>query len=612
MPMMIHWTEEATQLARNHNVTREARSGTRNEGRTYAALYYNRPMTALAASEGGMIIGFDGLKELGFNVLAEMLRGGKAQIVQALQARITPVGGDAEKLRACELLGQVIDGINDRVDFTDLAGRLVLDGAIFGEGYGLSEMDPIKKDIEDFRLDPMETFFNFDHTEVKTLRAFSRRKAAAYWPKKADIIKSTATPSYRPEHMVEVDLIGEMEDEDIVGVYCGWTTTVGSDKGKFVYQLYGTETILDQGEWDGPLPVFAFQWDHGHRDNTSKPAARSIAPMHYWINQITRKTYDALEGNVPVVIGDADPKWSDVPYQFIQKGDGASVVMPNLSGLQHNNDTVRDLREQSAREIGMSEEAVHADAPPQFKSGIALSNWREIINKGISQQHRGYARVHTDAARIKLYLMQKHYDKNRQAQLKAIGTEVIEQIDWSKVSMPEDSYQMSFDVVSALPKSIPQKLELLAYLEEKGQIDADEVLLHINIPDFKAVAKRRAGPRALMELQISRALSEGELIPPTEVQDSAKLAELAGQAYQAATAQKVPPARKNLQALLHLYLMAKAGAPQPAAPAPAAATPPAPGLTPEPTGAVGGGEIADVPSPSIPAPSMPNEPLPVS
>lgn len=615
MGLTMDWMTTPALLSARHNKRRVSRQAWRNEGRTYAALYYNRPASALSASEGGMIIGFDGLKELGFNVMAEMIRGAKAQIVQPMQCRMTPIGGDYEVLRSCEYLGQVVDGVNDRVGFTELVGQAVVDGCLFGEGNGISLMDPIRKDIADFRCDPMETFFNYDRSEVSTLMAFSRRRAAAWWPDHAEAIK--ATSKYVPEKMVEVDVGEELEDEDLVGIYFGYSESIGNEKGRFVVQLHGHNTILDSGEWDGPLPVWSFQWDYGHRENTSKPAARSIAPMHYWINELVRKTNDALAGNVPVVVSDVDPKWSDIPYQHVSKDSGASVYMPNLSGLQHNKDQVQDLREQSAREMGMSEDAVHGDAPPQFKSGVALSNWKQIVNKGMSQQHRAVERAHTQAARIKVYLMQRHYEKDRKAQIRAIGTDLIEQIDWSKVNLPEDSYSMSFDVVSALPKSIPQKLELLAYLEEKGQIDADQVLLHVNIPDFRAIAKRRAGPRALMELQVSRALSEGELIPPSEVQDMAKLMELAGQAYQAAMAQKVRPPRGHLQALLHLYLMAKAGAPQPA-PTPGEAAPglPVPDLGAAPAGDMAGGQaggaLPEVPSPEIPAPALPNEPLPVS
>ncbi len=181
--------------------------------------------------------------------------------------------------------------------------------------------------------------------------------------------------------------------------------------------------------------------------------------------------------------------------------------------------------------------------------------------------------------------------KTRKARAAARGTEVIQQIDFSKINLPEDSYSMSFDVVSDLPKSLPDKLNMMAFAEERGWVDADEVLIHLNVVDFKAAAKRRAGPRSLMNLQISRALTDGALIPPSEMQDHAKLAELAGQAYQAAQAQFIKPPRENMQALLHLYLLAKARVQPPALPAPPAPDVSLPPLTPEvapplPTGTV--------------------------
>jgi hypothetical protein len=619
----VRWyhDSEAMNLAGHHGRARRARSPLLAEARTYLAMYYNRPAITLSESEGSKIIGFDGVADLGFNVLAEAFRGGKAQIVQPLQARMTPVGGDWQRKNACEKLGQVIDGTMEvaaQGPFTDLAGSLVLDGALAGEGYGLVEVDPIKKDFSDCRLDLLESCFNWDRTEFMTLRAMTRRKAMAWFPEHKEAIWNA--PRYIPEHIVEVDALGGWEHEDLVGIYQAWSAPMGNEAGRYLASIWGTRIVVTKDgkhePWERPVPGYSFRWEHGHRENDSKPAARSVAPMHYWINEIVRMSYDTLAGNVPYVEGDKDPEWDDVPYKFIEKGMGATVHMPNLSGMQLNKQMIEDLRAQVMREVGMSEDAVHGSAPPQFKSGVALSNWREIVNKGLSQQHRAYEGIWTSSARIKVSWMPEVYS-SKQAVAKAIGTGVIEQVDFSKINMPEDAYSLSWDVVSALPKSIPQKLELFAWLEEKGKIDADEVILNIQNPDVGSALRRITGPRALMDLQISKALNDEELIPPSRVQDNAKLAELAGQQYQAALAQHVKPPRGGMQKLLHLFLMAEAlskAAPgasgtQPAAtpggPGPgdlAAAMAPPAGLTPDGAPAM----------PEVPTPEMPLEPLPTS
>jgi hypothetical protein len=609
---------EAQALQGHHQRARMAHAPQLAEARTYLAMYYNRPAVTLSESEGSKIIGFDGVADLGFNVLAEAIRGGKAQIVQPLQARMTPVGGDWQRKNACEKLGMVVDGTMDMCNFTDLAGALMVDGALCGEGYGLVEVDPIKKDFSDCRLDPLETWFNWDRTEAMTLRAMTRRKAMAWFPEHKEMIWNA--PRYIPEHIVEVDAMGGWDHEDLVGIYQAWSEPMGNEAGRYLATLWGTKHVLTKDgaaeKWEKPLPVFSFRWDHGHRENDSKPAARSIAPMHYWINEIVRMSYDTLAGNVPYVEADKDPEWNDVPYKFIEKGMGATVHMPNLSGMQLNKEMREDLRAQVMREVGMSEEAAHGAAPPQFKSGVALSNWREIVNKGLSWQHRAYEGTWTGSARIKVAWMPEVYS-SKQAVAKAIGTGVIEQVDFSKINLPEDAYIFAWDVVSALPKSIPQKLELFAWLEEKGKIDADEVILNIQNPDVGAALRRITGPKALRDLQVSKALNDEELIPPSRMQDNAKLAEEAAQAYQAAQAQHVKPPRGGMQKLLHLFLMAEAlskaapgasgtqPAPTPGGPGPgdlAAAVAPAPGLTPDGAPAM----------PEVPTPEMPLEPLPTS
>jgi hypothetical protein len=596
-----HWLEEPQHLRSRVQKVKNANRASINEAATYLALYFNRPAVTLSQSDGASIIGFDGLKELGFNVMAEAIQGSKSQIVQPLQPRVSPIGGTWQTLRSCEGLGQVIDGVFDLVNFTKLAGALVVQGALCGEGYGLIEVDPIKSDFTATRLDPLETFFNSDRTEVVTTRMFSRRRLRAYYGKTDQglVALINALPRYTPDHLVEVDVDGQWDAEDNVALYCGWAASIGGDVGKHVLQLGDQEgTVLLTRPWPHPLPVFSFQWDEGHRgENDARPGGRALAPYHYWLNEMVRKLNDALKGAVPVVIGDTDPNWSNMPYQFIPKETGATVEIPKTVSADVTAQIDR-LHEGALREFGISEDAAAGSAPPQFKSGVALSTWRQIVNSRLSQQHRAYEGLWTQASRIICAMAPEVY-KSKQARTAARGTEIIREIDFDKVKLPEDSYSVSFDAVTDLPKHIPQKLELLAFLEEKGGIDTAQLMLHLDVVDFRAVAKRMNGPRALIELQISMALSEGELIPPSELQDHGKLAELAGQAYQAAMAQHMKPPRANMQALLHLYLLAKArtGA---APTAPSGAVAPAPALPPE---------VAPPLDPGTVAP--PAEPLPI-
>ncbi len=595
------WLEEPTKLRGHITKVKAANRPVTQEGATYLALHYNRPASTLSSSEGGAIIGFDGLKDLGFNVLAEAVRAGKSQVVQPLQARVDPIGGTYESLRACEGIGQVIDGVHEISNITALMELLVVDGACAGEGYGIIDVDPVKKDFTASRLDPLETFYNSDRTEAVTTRMVSRRRLRALHgksPEMAAVIHHL--PKYTPDVLSMVDSGGMWDAEDNVALYCGWAESIGDDRGRHVIQLADPEgTLLVNRPWTHPLPIFSFQWDRGHRgQNDAKPLGRTIAPMHYWINQMVRKMNDALKGAVPVVIGDTDPKWSNVPYQFISKESGASVVIP-ATVSQDVRQQIVDLKEQVYRETGLSEDAAAGAAPPMYKSGVALSTWRKIINESLGQQHRAYENAHKQSSKIIVSMAPEVY-KTKKARGSARGTDVIEQIDFSKVNLPEDTYSVGFHVVSDLPKQIPQQLELLAFLEEKGAIDTAQMLMHLNVVDFKGVAKRMNGPRALIELQISKALNEGVLIPPSEVQDAAKLAELAGQALQAAQAQYIQPPREHLQALLHLYLLAKARVKPPAMPLPPMpALPPLP-LTPEIAPALDTGTIAP-----------PAEPLPI-
>lgn len=612
----VSWVDEPAELIKCHKRSRDAHRSRNNERATYLTLYYDQPIVT-GSNNGDGLIGFDGLRDLGFNVLNEVVRGGKSQIVQPLQPRLAPVGGDWEQLQACEGLSQVIDGVFDACGFVDIAASCVVDGALCGEGFAVVDVDPITKDFYADRLNPLDTFFNSDRTIASTCRIFDRRKLRAWFGEQntKDGVSLKAViddlPCYEPDRIIGVDASSQWDDQDIVAVYFGWAQPIGTEPGKFVIQLDDEgQTIVDQGEWKYPVPITSFEWDQGFRGaNDSRPMARSVAPMHYWLNEMVRKMYDALRGTKPIVTGSKDPKLSDVPYEFIEDRDGTMKVWTPTTVSQDVRNQVTDLREQSHREVGLSEESAAGAAPPQFKSGVALSTWRQVVNTAISGQLRAYDGLWNGGSRIILARAPDVY-KSKKARAAARGSEIIDQIDFASLKMPENQPIVSMDVVSDLPKHIPQKLELLDYLETKGWIDGPTALVNLNIVDFRAVAKRAAGPRALIETQIVRAAKEGILIAPSEVQDPAKVAELAGEAYQSYLAQKVQPPAIHMQALLHLYLLAKARlqAPPAAPQLGAVAPPPTPG---PPVPDLGQGE------PSLPvetgaaAPQVPPaEPLP--
>lgn len=558
-----HFSEDPTALITNFKRVKTARSVPLTEGRTYSQLYHNRPAVMASATATTQIIDAQGLRDLGFNVLAEAADGALSQIAKPLRCVAAPIGGSHRQRLAAAALGKVITGVMEMNNWRRLAARLTLNAAFWPETHALWEVDPVTKDLRCLELDPHETFVSSDRTEVVTARCVPRRWLMAVFgdtPELRDAIDGLRP--YTPEHLTGVDAMDMFGAEDNVCMYMGWTLPIGKLPGKHVIQL-SRDVVIEDKEWTIPvLPVVSTRWSEGHRGlSDGKPMGRAVAPFMTWETELRLKTYNALTGAVPWVKSKQDPEISDAPYQWVKEDEDTgpvSVEVPKVLSSEVT-ETADGLREAAMRRAGVSEDAAAGSAPPQFKSGVALAQWVAIVNTRLSQQHQSYEDLWTQSGRIIAYLGKDAYKGKPVNVRTAIGSEDIEQVEWP--DLPEKSYSLMFKVVSALGDTIPQQLENLQIAKEFGVISTEEMWAHVDIPDFAGRVERINGPINYIEFQIDRALNDGVVEPPIrEMQNLEELNKAATQAYLAMLAKRVRPPRNHQEALRVLARLAKRGA----------------------------------------------------
>jgi hypothetical protein len=545
------------------------------EARTYAQMYHNRPAIMSQGTVSNQILDAQGLRDLGFNVLAEAAEGALSQVAKPLRCVAAPIGGTHRQRQSVVKLGQAITGIMEATGFQRIAAKLVLDSAFWPETHALWEIDPITKDAKCGELDPHEGYWSSDRQEFVVTRYPSRRWVKAIYGKNAELAAAIdELPPAKPEHLTGVDAVDMFSAEDKVAMHMGWVLPVGDLPGRHVIQL-SKEVVVEDREWKLPvIPVVSMRWSEGHRGQSDgKPLARAVAPFMSWETELRFKTYDALAGAVPMIKSKQDPELSDAPYQWVKEDDETgpvTITVPNVLSAEVT-ETADGLREGALRRAGVSEDAAAGTAPPQFKSGVALAKWVAIVNTRLSQQHQAYEDLWTQSGRILTYLCKDAYQGKPVNVRKAIGSDVIEQITWP--NLPEHSYSLTFKATSALGENISQQLENLQIAKEFGVVTTEEMWQHVDVPDFAAKIKRINGPLNYIEYQIDRALSDGVVEPPIrEMQDLAQLNKSATQAFLAMMAEKVRPDRQNIEALRILARLAKP-ATTPAAAAPVAADP---------------------------------------
>lgn len=615
---LIHFSEDPTQLIPHFERVKRSRFSQLTEARTYAQLYHNRPAIMAQGAVSTEVVDAKGLRDLGFNVLAEAAEGALSQIAKPLKCVVTPIGGTHRQRQSADKLGQVISGVMDAVGFSRIAAKLVLDSAFWPETHALWEIDPITKDPRCVELDPHETFVSSDRQEAVTRRRVSRRWAKAVFGTTPELEAAIdGLPPYKPEHLPGVDAMDMFDAEDCVAMTMGWILPIGRLKGRHVVQFSKAVVVVDR-DWSIPvLPIVSTRWSEGHRGQSDgKPLGRAVAPFQTWETQLRFKMYDALAGAVPMVKAAEDPELSDVPYQFVKEDANTGPVTIELPKVlsQEVVETADGLREAALRRAGVSEQAAAGTAPPQFKSGVALAQWVSIVNTRLSQQHQNHEDLWTHSGRILTYIGKDAFQNKPVNVRSARGSDLIEQIDWP--NLPEDSYSMAFKAVSALGDTISQKLENLQIAKEFGVITTERMWQHVNVPDFQAEVKRLNGPLDYIEHQIDRALVDGVVEPPIrEMQDLKTLHQYATQAFLAMMAERVRPPRQNQECLRILVRLAKAGMPAEtgvSVASPTAAVPTTEGAALNTQGADLASGVTAPTTPIFPAQGTPEIPIPPS
>ncbi len=585
------WYDDPSLLLRDFDAIKDSRAAQIGENKTYLQLRINRPADLVRGGAGVRILNTAGMRELGLNLFHKAARGARSRICKLLQAVVAPVGGNNDQHMACDSLSHWLTGALELIGFHQIATELTVESMACVESHAIIEFDPVSKDPRAVMLDPNGSFYSQDRTQFVTEREMSRRYVRAAFAsgkeELADAIDKLDTWHY--ETVVGVDVEKMFEEDDTIRWVEAFILPCGKEPGRHVVQLSKDITLIDNTAFKGPIPVVSSNWETGARGKSDGMAlGRTIAPFHAWANEMNLKLHDALQAAVPWAVGPPGFKGpSDVAFQRVEADPSepgeVKIYVPDTVSkdvVAH----IDRLEDGSMSAAGMSEESAQGFAPAHLKSGIAISKWEAVQDTSLSSQHGTYKGLWVQAGRILTALAPTQY-KNKPVNVRrAIGSDVIEQIRWEDINLPEDSYTFDFDAVSALGDSIPQRIQNTEILKDLGAIDVPTMLLHVDIPDFRALAKRVNGPRAYVEFQIGQALRHGKLEPPMEMQDAQAGLKAVSEAYQAALAAPVRPPRQNLEAcriLLRLFRrLAQAAAPPPGIPAAAPAALALPQVTP--------------------------------
>ena len=161
------------------------------------------------------------------------------------------------------------------------------------------------------------------------------------------------------------------------------------------------------------------------------------------------------------------------------------------------------------------------------------------------------------------------YAGDKDAQVKAPGTEVISKIKWSEVDLPEDQYVLRPMPTSIFPESVAAKLQFAIDMLEGGMLDRRQALALIDHPDTRSALDLDLGEQQSISRVIHEMLDTGVYTPPEPFQNVAMAKQLATNSYFRATNDGVKDERLQLILMYLSDLETIQSLQAPPAPAPA-------------------------------------------
>lgn len=234
---------------------------------------------------------------------------------------------------------------------------------------------------------------------------------------------------------------------------------------------------------------------------------------------------------------------------------------------------------------GISQLSSTGRKPSGLNSGAALREHQDIESLrflDVQQRWEGY---YIELAK-KLVREARYLDEHMEGgfKLNAPGDRGLERLDFSKISLDEDKYQLQVYPTSLLPKTPAGKLQTI---QELGQISPEiqkVMLSQLDFPDIEGAVSMINAPIEMADQIIEDILMKGNYRPPEPFFDLQAMISRFSLALIRADVDGAPEGRLELLRRFITEADALLNPPQPPAPAPQPAPGAAPG--PEPAGAL--------------------------
>lgn len=528
---------------------------------------------------------------------------------------IDTTDGDWYLKRRAHKFKQFIVGEMLATEYDDLSRESLLDGGIYGYGFTHIYDDDEgvgaeRVPVNEMLFDERECRYGKPRQGIRVMR-IARDYLAEEYPEHKNEIACAAPSVRRPDDEQRDLVLGSLEG--YVDVFIGWHLPLSSDDETGHHAVcIENATLLSERWYEPRFPWTMYRMFKPRLGLMAPGVVDQLASLQHRVNCIVRdiQLNLAATGRGHFLVNENN----DIPVEMLtgwqpfklkyKGGQPPTYVAPQpfsqaqLNALEYFIDKMYDLSGVS-RANAESKSALGPGA-----SGIALDTQYDIDSDRFRLPQANYARSRLDAGQAYIDAAARVARRRKSAEGKKrpyVATtwktrDVIEKLDWDKVSLSKDQYKLKLEPENFLPNTKAGKLSAVEQLAKAGVIPQWLVPSLFDEPDLVQANGLLLAPFRNAMRKMDILLDEDKPIPLPEKYNDLELELKIVTAYYNRVQEEEAP--DEVQDRFRQYADLVADALQKTKPPPAPAPPMDPAQEPLPGG------VPAMPAGPVPAPEM--------
>lgn len=464
-----------------------------------------------------------------FGSVRENVIGSVAEAVTARMVKrrpipmLTPSDADWTVRNRAKKLNSFIKGKLREADYEAIRPMVIRDAAIVGTGvlkiYSDGDELCIKRvPREELLVEEREGRYGEPRTMFQR-QQMPREVLKAWYPDKAAAIDKEGPASRFTDYVLGRSSYAD--DTSMVDVYEGWHLASGADAKDGRHVIFTKGAILEQGTWERPRFPFAMMhwrpprqgfWGHGVVEN--------LVPLQQQLDQMMRDSLEALYygGQLKVFVNRAaniNKKHLTGRHPHVIEYDGQP---PNYVAGDPVSQQQLQMMDRIKNSMFELEGAPQAFATGQVSVGLNASGVARDAQYDIESERFSLAETQLSSMTIQLArcildeasAMAAEKGRKKPLRLAWNDRDVMHQIDWTRVKMNDDSYQLTLEPSGYLPDTRHGKLSASNELAQGGVIDQHQVAALMDEPDIQREVWIKAAPY-LQARRVAEALGDEDV-----------------------------------------------------------------------------------------------------